>query len=105
MAAGMDDDTGAVLVPRIISAASSNRSRASHRRSSVRSGARWGTETKERKGKDTETGRMAGKSEKEERRKYEELIFNVFVTGISALAGTAGWQAALAAARPGITAC
>lgn len=56
--------TGAVLVHRIISAVSSNRSRASHRRSSVRSGARQGVETGERKGKDTETGRMSGNSEK-----------------------------------------
>ena len=56
--------TGAVLGHCIISAASSDRARASHRRSSVRSGARQGAETGERKGKDTETGRMAGNSEK-----------------------------------------
>jgi hypothetical protein len=30
---------------------------------------------------------MAGKSEKEERRKYEELVFDVFIPGLSGLLG------------------
>jgi hypothetical protein len=52
----------------------------------VRSGARRGTETKE-KGK---TQKPAGWLEilrKEERKKYEELVFNVFIPGLSGLLG------------------
>ena len=46
-----------------------------------------GAETGERKGKDTETAGWLEILKKEERRKYEELIFNVFIPGISGLLG------------------
>ena len=52
----------------------------------MRSGARRGTETKE-KGKTQKPAGWLEILKKEERRKYEELIFNVFVTGISGLLG------------------
>jgi hypothetical protein len=53
----------------------------------VRSGARQGAETGERKGKTQKPAGWPENLKKEERRKYEEFIFNVFVTGISGLLG------------------
>ena len=79
--------TSAVLAHRIISAASSNRSRASHRRSSVRSEARPEAETGERKGKKQKPAGWLEILKKEERRNYEELVFNVFIPGLSGLLG------------------